>query len=362
MQSPVNLVINPLAYRKNGLILLLCIIALVGVQSFGLYRYYQIPIGIGSIDAALSWVLVGGLVYFITNTFAYYHPSKGKALYVLMLPLFLSYLWLKVSTFLILLLIKDSTYNEFVDSTEFYRFSVSYLILAATTFLSLIWFQLGEKEDQQRRKEETERMAKEAELFKLRQQLQPHFLFNSLNSINSLIGSRPAEARTMVQQLSDFLRGTIKREDQRFITFGEELEYLKLYLDIEQVRFGHRLKVEIDCEEELKSWLLPPLILQPLMENAIKFGLYGTTDNLVIHLEADQKVNALEITVTNPFDQDGQPAGGTGFGLRSVKRRLFLLFARADLLVSSSEDGVYEVIVKIPRISSDIANTLTVKS
>ncbi|WP_417612821.1 sensor histidine kinase [Owenweeksia hongkongensis] len=351
MQNLVTLVINPLAYRKNTLILLLCLLALAGVQSYGMFRYYGIPMGTGSIDAVISWFFVGALVFFTTNTLSYYHPSRGKGLYVVMLPLVLAYLWLKLTDVLILAIINDADYTLFFDSSAFYRFSVCYLILAGTTLFSFIWYQLGEKEGEQRRKEETERMAKEAELFKLRQQLQPHFLFNSLNSINSLIGSRPQEARTMVQQLSDFLRGTLKREDQRFITLGEELDYLKLYLDIEQVRFGHRLKVEIDCEEEYLSWKLPPLILQPIMENAIKFGLYGTTENLVITFACKAEDNILLLTINNPYDSDMQPPKGTGFGLRSVKRRLYLLYTRTDLLEMSGDDGQFIVRLKVPMVN-----------
>ncbi len=88
-------------------------------------------------------------------------------------------------------------------------------------------------------------LAKDAELYKLRQQLQPHFLFNSLNSISALVTSRPEQARKMIQQLSDFLRGTLKKEENQWITLEEELQHLELYLDIEKVRFGHRLHTEL---------------------------------------------------------------------------------------------------------------------
>lgn len=352
MQIAPTVVLNPLAYRKNTLILLLCLLAMAGVQSFGMYRYFHIPVGTGSIDAVISWFFVGALMFFTTNTLSYYHPSKGKGLYVAIMPLVLGYIWLKLTEVLILAVIKDVDYVDFFSLSKFYRFSVVYLILAGTTLFSFIWYQLGEKEGEQRRKEETDRMAKEAELFKLRQQLQPHFLFNSLNSINSLIGTRPQEARAMVQQLSDFLRGTLRREDQRFITLGEELEYLRLYLDIEEVRFGHRLKVEINCEEEHLEWKLPPLILQPIMENAIKFGLYGTTKNLEIVFRCKSEDNILLITIVNPYDSDMQSPKGTGFGLSSVKRRLFLLYSRKDLLVISQKEGLFTVQVKLPKLNA----------
>ena len=107
--------------------------------------------------------------------------------------------------------------------------------------MSLLWFSQKEEKNINERKIDAERLTKEAELFKLRQQLQPHFLFNSLNSINALISVQPEQARKMIQQLSDFLRGTLKKEDQQWVNLSEELQYLQLYLDIEKVRFGHRL-------------------------------------------------------------------------------------------------------------------------
>ena len=115
--------------------------------------------------------------------------------------------------------------------------------------ISILWYNQQEQKEKDDRKTDAEKLAKEAELFKLRQQLQPHFLFNSLNSINALIGSRPEEARKMVQQLSDFLRGTIKKEETQWVTLQEELQYLQLYLDIEKVRFGNRLATEIEVDE-----------------------------------------------------------------------------------------------------------------
>ncbi len=106
---------------------------------------------------------------------------------------------------------------------------------------SLMWYGQQEYKELANRKTETEQLSKEAELFKLRRQFQPHFLFNSLNSISALIGSDPEKARHMIYQLSDFLRGTLKKDEQQWIALEEEIQYLQLYLEIEKVRFGHRL-------------------------------------------------------------------------------------------------------------------------
>src|SRR5262249_24482201 len=153
--------------------------------------------------------------------------------------------------------------------------------------------------------------------------LQPHFLFNSLNSISALVGSQPTKAREMIQQLSDFLRGTVKREDRKWITLKEELDHLQLYLDIEKVRFGHRLATAVAADPKSLTWQLPSLILQPIVENAIKFGLYDTIGEVTISLSTRVENNHLVIDVANPYDPatSSTPPQGTGFGLNSIRRR-----------------------------------------
>jgi len=240
------------------------------------------------------------------------------------------------------------------------RGSIGLLILACVSLTSVVWFNSQEQKQAEQRKTDAEKLSKEAELFKLRQQLQPHFLFNSLNSINALISIKPDEARKMVQQLSDFLRGTMRREENQFIKFSEELEYLKLYLDIEKVRFGYRLKTEMDISEESTSWKIPALLIQPLMENAIKFGLYGTTGEVTIMLRARVIDKHLVVAVINPFDADMQMPEGTGFGLNSVKRRLYLLFARNDLVEINKEKNCFVVVIRVPA-QEDTTDTLKPK-
>ena len=212
---------------------------------------------------------------------------------------------------------------------------------------------LSEEESENlQRRNDAERLSKEAELFKLRQQLAPHFLFNSLNSISALIGSRPEQARKMIQQLSDFLRGNLKKEEQQWVLLSEELQYLELYLDIEKVRFGYRLTTVIECDASCNEMKLPPMLLQPVVENAIKFGLYDTTDPVTIHIKASMQDNYLQIIVQNPFDREtSYPSKGTGFGLNSLNRRLYLLFARNDLLETKTENNLFSTIVRIPQLS-----------
>jgi LytS/YehU family sensor histidine kinase len=231
------------------------------------------------------------------------------------------------------------------------RSSIAFLILGIVTMISIIWLNWQEQQRSDQRKSDAEKLAKEAELFKLRQQLQPHFLFNSLNSINALIGLRPEEARKMVQQLSDFLRGTIKKEETQWVNLQEEMQYLQLYLDIEKVRFGNRLATSVETDEASLQMKLPALLLQPIVENAIKFGLYDTTGETVICIHTHKQDNELVVKVSNPFDPEtSSPKQGTGFGLTSVQRRLYLLFARNDLLVTESKENIFTTVVKIPQL------------
>jgi sensor histidine kinase YesM len=244
----------------------------------------------------------------------------------------------------------EESYLQFVSSTLVIRGIINWLIIVIITILSWHWFNIGEQKEVDQRKLTTEKLAREAELANLRQKLQPHFLFNSLNSINALIGSRPEEARKMVQQLSDFFRSTLKKDDQQLVPFSDELQHLELYLDIEKVRFGHRLKTHLEHDEDALGLKLPALLLQPVVENAIKFGLYDTIGDIVIRIKGYAQDNSLLVTVENPFDPEtAKPRQGTGFGLNAIQRRLYLLYARQDLLTTSHDEVTFSTHIKIPQ-------------
>jgi LytS/YehU family sensor histidine kinase len=229
------------------------------------------------------------------------------------------------------------------------RLDIAFLVSGCAAMMSILWYNLQEQKENEQRKSAAEKLAKDAELYKLQQQLQPHFLFNSLNSVSALAGTQPELARKMIHQLSDFLRGTLKKDDHQWVTLKEELQHLQLYLDIEKVRFSHRLHTEITVDEESTTCKLPAMLLQPIVENAIKFGLYDTIETITIRVKAVSLNNYLVITVENPFDNDTSPTGGTGFGLTSIRRRLYLLFARNDLLETNSTANIFTTTVKLPQ-------------
>lgn len=314
-------------------------------------HYFGMPWNAALIDSAISnfWLLLVCLL--VMNTLRYYLPRGNQYINIFSICLFLTILWIVLTKWILKLSLSHyEGYRELLHYSMAIRFSIGFLLLGCITMISILWYNQKEQKENEARKIDAEKLAKEAELFKLRQQLQPHFLFNSLNSINALIGSRPEEARKMVQQLSDFLRGTIKKEETQWVSLREELQYLQLYLDIEKVRFGNRLTTAIHIEEQAMEWKLPALLLQPIVENAIKFGLYDTMGETLIQLTAEVKDGNLVISVSNPYDPEtSSPREGTGFGLKSVQRRLYLLFARTDLLSTESKSNNFITTVKIPQ-------------
>jgi len=191
-------------------------------------------------------------------------------------------------------------------------------------------------------------LLREAELFKLRQQLQPHFLYNSLNSISALVMIQPDKAQEMIGKLSDFLRNSVKRESEDRTPLEEELVYIQAYLAIESIRFGDRLQVAFE-KEYTDDATIPPFLLQPVLENAIKFGLYGKTGTVIIKMHIKLQSSLLTIEITNPYDPQTSPPKGTGFGLEGIQRRLYLLFARTDLLETKKDGNTFTTILKIPQ-------------
>lgn len=342
---------SPLSILRFRIIFIICWAVMIADYIMVL-NFFGLPWEAAIIDSTICNTLLLLISLLVMNTLRYYLPRGQQYINIFSICLFLSIVWLLLVKWLLKISLGHYPgYMNILDHSLSIRFSIAFLLLGCVTMISMLWFNQQEQKENEARKADAEKLAKEAELFKLRQQLQPHFLFNSLNSINALIGSRPEEARKMVQQLSDFLRGTIKKEESQWVTLQEELQYLQLYLDIEKVRFGNRLATEIEVDESARQLKLPALLLQPVVENAIKFGLYDTTGETVIRINVMKDGNNLAIKVQNPFDPEtSSPKQGTGFGLNSVQRRLYLLFARNDLLVTTAKENTFTTEIKIPQL------------
>ena len=227
-----------------------------------------------------------------------------------------------------------------------------YLISAIAHYLYLA-FEASHAAE--RRVLETEVTAREAELRALRAQLNPHFLFNSLNSINALIGSDPEGARRMCERLGDFLRRTLALGARDSVSLSEELELVERYLGIEQVRFGERLRVERAIDPDAADCRVPPLLLQPLVENAIKHGIQDMLEGGAVRIEARLDESLLRIVVENPIDPDAPARRGEGVGLDNVRRRLAAFGAREAHLRSERQGDRFRVTLILPaRVGGEV--------
>lgn len=324
---------KPINVKLSAAALLFCIST---AQFYWLWQEKGFAIEISALDAYGSYILLYALFMFIDYSMTYYLPPTSRYFIIGVQSLLLSIGWVFICGWSFLYyFFDDKVYMAFWHDTIYIRGLLGWILLSDFSVINHLISRISKDQESIEQNQTMERLRKEAELFKLRQQLHPHFLFNSLNSINALIGREPKQARSMVLQLSDFLRHTLKKEDNDYISFKEELEDLRLYLSIEQVRFGHRLVINEDISDACDEYKIPPFLLQPLVENAIKYGLYGMTGQVVIHIKAYIEKQQLIFTITNPFDPDAVTPKGTGFGLEGVHRRLYLLFARNDLLVAA---------------------------
>jgi hypothetical protein len=189
--------------------------------------------------------------------------------------------------------------------------------------------------------------ARDAELRALRAQVDPHFLFNALNAIAGLIAPDPRRARLMCQMLADFLRDSLSLGRAARIPLGREIALAEQYLRIEQVRFGPRLVVQSRLGPDANDVPVPPLLLQPLVENAVRHGISTVVEGGTIEIDASRAESVAVITVSNPRDLDGQRRG-TGFGLDIVRRRLAAAFGDRSALAIEAAADAYRVTLTVP--------------
>ncbi len=341
---------SPFSVKRFSIVFIFCWLVIILQHTLLLY-FYDLPLLTAFVDSIVSNGLLLLCCMLIINTLRYYLPSGKGYFNFFILCMVLTLGAVLIGKAILMAVQGDAAgYSAFLHRSFGIRASIAFLFLSCVALICIIWRRQQDEEDMAGRKADAQKLAKDAELFRLRQQLQPHFLFNSLNSINALIGSQPKEARKMVQQLSEFLRGTIKKDETQWVSLGEELQHLQLYLDIETIRFGNRLQTIVEKEAAAEAMKLPALLLQPIVENAIKFGLYDTIGQTTIHIKATAENNDLIIAVENPFDPETSGSRtGVGFGLRSIERRLYLLFARTNLLNTQTEGNIFTTVLKIPQ-------------
>ncbi len=247
------------------------------------------------------------------------------------------------------LISSDIVYEKFLSQAFYIRWFILFLVYLTT--INQLWIQrnLVDQKKTIERLLEKERALTKAEMTNLQNQFHPHFLFNSLNSVSALVKSNPEKAREMLINLSSFYRISIDKSKQAFISLQEEIRYLDLYLSIEKVRFGNRLNYQIEMDPKCDDFKIPSLLLQPAIENAVKYGIYGNIGALTIEIIIECSEDFLQITITNPFDENAvQSSKGTGHGLKAISKKLELIYKRNDLLSTQKEESTFKTQISIP--------------
>ena len=197
-------------------------------------------------------------------------------------------------------------------------------------------------------------LAQEAELRMLRTQIDPHFLFNSLNSISALTAIDAGAARDMTLQLAGFFRQTLGLEAHRKVSLQQELALIRRFVAIEALRFGPRLVFEAQVDDEAGRCLLPPMILQPLVENAVKHGIGGLVDGGAVRMRAARAGSQLKISLDNDVDQDAGPVrAGKGIGLLNVRQRLAAAYGIDAFVHWSRNQNGFRVELVLPYETGD---------
>jgi two-component system, LytTR family, sensor histidine kinase AlgZ len=222
-----------------------------------------------------------------------------------------------------------------------------YLLSVAVHYLMITFEQT---QDAERRTLELKILAQTAELRALQSQVNPHFLFNSLNSISALVTKDPAAARSMTQLLADFLRQSLKFGTVDSIPLLEEIALCKRFLDIEQVRYGARLRFEQHIADESRTLAVPPLLLQPLIENAIVHGISHLVEGGTIVVNAETHGEKLFVSVQNPCDPDRPKTKGNRMGLENVRKRLLTLSSTDARLDVNERNGIFMANLVLPAV------------
>jgi len=322
-------------------------------QSLIFYFAYGSFIEISIYDGLISLIIYSGIALSLWYPFNFFNTGNKKVL-TLMMNLALSgaisiIIWILLTkSIMTLILPEGNNYLEFWDATFPYRIGTGVFIYGIIILTYYLFVSLSNLSEKNTKEAKLESLVKETELKLLRSQINPHFLFNALNSVSSLTITDPDRARDMVIKLSDFMRYALSKKDEQPVSFRSELENLRLYLDIEKVRFGERLIIEEDIDENALEIKMPVMLIQPLYENAVKHGVYESTESVKISTVARIIDSYLQVSISNNYEAVPSLKKGTGTGLLNVERRLELYYRNRATIKSKKEEGLFTVDLYIP--------------
>ncbi len=350
---------HPLIGNLGLLIYLIVWNVIIVAHFLVLYKYYELPLDTSITDALTFNVMLCGVGLSYWNVVKYTHVKEGdwQNLFSIHLPASLVAVGICMwpsSIILHLVYNQDVDYISFLEKAAVWRWVEGLLIIWVIILIYYLIKYYDDLQEKSKNEAQLKQLVKEAELDMLKAQINPHFIFNSLNSISSLTITNPENAQEMIVNLSQFLRSSLGKGKEELDTLKDELEHIMLYLDIEKVRFGDRLKVSQNIPDKCAMAKVPNLILQPLVENAIKYGIYETLRGVELNITANCKLENLEIRISNPYDPQGIPQKGAGIGLKNVESRMSILYGKGQWIRIERENGIFTVTLVIPQFENYI--------
>jgi sensor histidine kinase YesM len=323
-------------------------------QSLLFYYAFGSFIEISLVDSLVSLLIYSGIGLSLWFPFRFFNSGETRTI-ALISNLVASgalsiTIWVLITKFIMTTVLPEqNNYQAYWAATFPYRIGSGVFIFGLIILTYYLFESLRDLSEKKAKEAQLESLVKETELKMLRSQINPHFLFNSLNSISSLTITDPEKARDMVVKLSEFMRYALSRKDEQPVTLQNELENLRLYLDIEKVRFGDKLTTEEIIEPGCLDLKIPVMLLQPLFENAVKHGVYECTESVRIITQAKIIDGYFEINISNNYDPAPSLKRGTGTGLLNVTRRLELFYGKKASIKTLKENGIYSVTLYIPK-------------
>lgn len=242
----------------------------------------------------------------------------------------------------------DEKYQNFFYKTLIWRFLVGWVLYAMVVSFYYLVSYYSESKERAVKESELNNLITQAELKSLKFQINPHFIFNSLNSMSALTEIDPKKAKEMIIKLADFLRYILATNEREKNKLSEELKNIRLYLDIEKIRFEDKFEYSEAIDEECKKAEIPNMLLQPLFENVIKHAVYETFDKVSLTLRCKYEDGYINIHLQNNFDESSKSRKGAGVGLKNISDRLNLVYHRNDLMEVKKEKGIFSVTLYIP--------------
>ena len=351
--------VNPLISKQKSFLVYLMLWSFIAMlHSIFIYQYFSGNAWqIALLDAAVFNFIFAIMGIGIWYAVAYNNYENRNFISLLLIQLVIGlvfvfcWFWLSLAV-LKLILTTESGYVAIIKSTISWRLLIGffYYIIQVLVCYTIINYQL--LQIRKANEAELRHLINEAELSNLKSQLNPHFIFNSLNSISALTISQPKQAQDMIIKLSEFLRYSLRAENnEQLVTLQEELDNIEKYLAIEKIRFGDRLQVVKNITVQTNSYNIPTFILQPIFENAIKHGVYESLEPVIIKISVAHDHDWLLIKISNNFDPDGMQHKGAGIGIPNIRNRLKLIYGNPDLLKISNQESIYDVELVIPQNS-----------